>query len=51
MIHCITRLRFYLKDEALADDSAVIDIDEVIDVARSARTVPGGHRPEGRPGL
>lgn len=36
VIHCITRLRFYLKDEALADDSAVIDIDEVIDVARAA---------------
>lgn len=36
VIHCITRLRFYLKDEALANDSAVIDIDEVIDVARAA---------------
>ena len=35
VIHCITRVRFYLKDASLADDAAVSDIDGVIDVARA----------------
>ncbi|MDU0348824.1 glucose PTS transporter subunit IIA [Actinomyces sp. MRS3W] len=34
-IHCITRVRFYLNDESLADDAAVTDIEGVIDVARA----------------
>lgn len=29
VIHCITRLRFYLKDETLADTSAITQIPEV----------------------
>ncbi|MBP5845198.1 PTS glucose transporter subunit IIA, partial [Lactiplantibacillus plantarum] len=33
VIHCITRLRFYLKDEALAHDAVIANLDGVIDVA------------------
>lgn len=33
--HCITRVRFYLKDGNLADDEAVADLDGVIDVVRA----------------
>ncbi|WP_125706805.1 glucose PTS transporter subunit IIA [Lacticaseibacillus porcinae] len=36
LIHCITRLRFYLKDESVPDDGAVAEIPGVIDVARAA---------------
>ena len=35
VLHCITRVRFYLKDESLADDEAVTDLDGVIDVVKS----------------
>ena len=35
VIHCITRQRFYLKDESLADDAAVTESADVIDVARA----------------
>lgn len=35
VIHCITRVRFYLKDDALADDAVVAGTDGVIDVARA----------------
>lgn len=35
VIHCITRVRFYLKDESLADDAAVTGTEGVIDVARA----------------
>lgn len=35
VLHCITRVRFYLKDESLADDEAVADLDGVIDVVKS----------------
>ena len=35
IIHCITRVRFYLKDESLADDEAVSGTDGVIDVAKA----------------
>lgn len=35
VIHCITRVRFYLKDEAKANDAFVSDIDGVIDVAKA----------------
>ena len=33
--HCITRVRFYLKDEAKADDAYVADLDGVIDVVKA----------------
>lgn len=36
VIHCITRVRFYLKDDSLADDAAISDLDGVISVARAA---------------
>lgn len=32
--HCITRVRFYLKDESLANTAAISDLDGVIDVVR-----------------
>lgn len=35
LIHCITRLRFYLKDDNIPDDPAVAEIPGVIDVARA----------------
>lgn len=35
VIHCITRLRFYLKDEALAHDAVIANLDGVIDVAKA----------------
>ena len=35
VIHCITRLRFYLKDETLAHDSVIANLDGVIDVAKA----------------
>lgn len=35
VIHCITRVRFYLKDQSIADDAAVADLDGVIDVVKS----------------
>lgn len=36
VIHCITRLRFYLKDESKANDAEVSNLDGVIDIAKSA---------------
>ncbi|OAX52532.1 PTS beta-glucoside transporter subunit IIABC [Rothia kristinae] len=33
--HCITRVRFYLKDQGKADDEVVADLDGVIDVVRA----------------
>lgn len=36
VIHCITRLRFYLKDESKADDIGISNLNGVIDVAKSA---------------
>lgn len=35
VIHCITRVRFYLKDQALANDAVVSNLDGVIDVAKA----------------
>ncbi|MFT0848125.1 glucose PTS transporter subunit IIA [Actinomycetaceae bacterium L2_0104] len=35
VIHCITRVRFYLKDESLANDDFVANLDGVIDVAKA----------------
>jgi PTS system beta-glucosides-specific IIC component len=33
--HCITRVRFYLKDQAQAEDDVVADLDGVIDVVKA----------------
>jgi len=35
LIHCITRLRFYLKDDAKANDEAIANLSGVIDVAKA----------------
>ncbi len=35
LIHCITRLRFYLKDESKANDDVVRDLKGVVDVAKA----------------
>ena len=35
VIHCITRVRFYLKDASLANDDVVSNLDGVIDVAKA----------------
>ncbi|WKF85096.1 glucose PTS transporter subunit IIA [Lacticaseibacillus pantheris] len=35
VIHCITRLRFYLKDESIPDDDTVRQTPGVLDVARA----------------
>ncbi|WP_346845536.1 glucose PTS transporter subunit IIA [uncultured Rothia sp.] len=35
VIHCITRVRFYLKDDSKANDQVVSNLDGVIDVARA----------------
>lgn len=35
VIHCITRVRFYLKDESLANDAVVSNLDGVIDIAKA----------------
>lgn len=34
--HCITRLRFYLKDESLANEEVLKNMDGVVTVMRSA---------------
>lgn len=34
LIHCITRLRFYLKDESLANDEAIKQLSGVINVQK-----------------
>lgn len=36
VIHCITRLRFYLNDKALANDDVIANLDGVIDVAQAS---------------
>ena len=35
VIHCITRVRFYLKDESIADDAGIANLDGVIDVMKA----------------
>ncbi|WP_047998791.1 glucose PTS transporter subunit IIA [Lactiplantibacillus herbarum] len=35
LIHCITRLRFYLKDDAKANDEKIANLNGVIDVAKA----------------
>jgi len=36
LIHCITRLRFYLKDESIAKTSVISELDGVIDVTKGS---------------
>ena len=36
LIHCITRLRFYLKDESVANTAVISDLDGVIDVTKGS---------------
>jgi len=36
VIHCMTRLRFYLNDASLANDVAMTQLDGVLDVARAS---------------
>ncbi|MFZ2332130.1 MAG: PTS transporter subunit EIIB, partial [Lactobacillus delbrueckii] len=36
LIHCITRLRFYLKDESKANDEVLQETDGVIDVMHAS---------------
>ncbi|MCB7036057.1 PTS transporter subunit EIIB, partial [Streptococcus salivarius] len=36
LIHCITRLRFYLKDESKANDEVLKETDGVIDVMHAS---------------
>lgn len=35
VLHCITRVRFYLKDESIANDELVANLDGVIDVMKA----------------
>ena len=35
VIHCITRVRFYLKDESIANDDVISNLQGVIDVAKA----------------
>ncbi|MFT4185932.1 MAG: glucose PTS transporter subunit IIA [Micrococcaceae bacterium] len=35
VVHCITRVRFYLKDEAKAHDETIRNLDGVVDVAKA----------------
>ncbi|AQR93689.1 beta-glucoside-specific PTS transporter subunit IIABC [Clostridium saccharoperbutylacetonicum] len=49
ILHCVTRLRFNLKDESLANDEVLKDMDGVITVMHSAgqyQVVIGNHVPQ-----
>lgn len=49
LLHCVTRLRFNLKDESLAKDEVLKDMDGVITVMHSAgqyQVVIGNHVPQ-----
>ncbi|AGF54730.1 PTS system beta-glucosides-specific IIC component [Clostridium saccharoperbutylacetonicum] len=49
LLHCVTRLRFNLKDESLANDEVLKDMDGVITVMHSAgqyQVVIGNHVPQ-----
>ena len=35
VLHCITRVRFYLRDDSLADDKVIGNLDGVIDIAKA----------------
>ncbi len=47
--HCVTRLRFKLKDESVADTEAIKNLDGVVTVAKSGgqyQVVIGNHVPD-----
>lgn len=44
VIHCVTRLRFKLKDNLLPDKEKIKQIDGVITVVESGGPISGGHR-------
>ncbi len=49
LVHCVTRLRFHLKDESLANDEVLKNMDGVITVMHSAgqyQIVIGNHVPQ-----
>lgn len=49
LVHCVTRLRFQLKDESLADDEALKQTEGIITVMRSSgqyQVVIGNHVPQ-----
>lgn len=49
LVHCITRLRFTLKDESLANDEVLKNMDGVVTVMKSGgqyQVVIGNHVPE-----
>lgn len=49
LVHCITRLRFTLKDESIAKDQVLKEMDGVVTVMKSGgqyRVVIGNHVPE-----
>lgn len=49
LVHCITRLRFTLKDESIANDQALKNMDGVVTVMKSGgqyQVVIGNHVPE-----
>lgn len=49
LVHCITRLRFPLKDESLANDEVLKNMDGVVTVMKSGgqyQVVIGNHVPE-----
>ena len=49
LVHCITRLRFTLRDEGIAKDQALKDMEGVVTVMKSGgqyQVVIGNHVPE-----
>ena len=49
LVHCITRLRFTLKDEGIAKDQVLKDMEGVVTVMKSGgqyQVVIGNHVPE-----
>lgn len=49
--HCMTRLRFNLKDESLSNDEKLEDISSIISVVHARRAGAVGGRAHGRQGL
>lgn len=44
VIHCMTRLRFTLKDESIVNDEQVKKIKGVMGVMKKRRSVPNNYR-------
>ena len=49
--HCMTRLRFNLKDESLSNDEKLEDISSIISVVHAGGQGAAGGRAHGRQGL